>query len=100
MEYTEQQIAHFKTEFARRKRNQLIAAAPVVLIMVVVVLFRQQVEPVLEGLPSAISGAGLLIVFGGLIAFSLRNWRCPACNSYLGRSTSMHHCPKCGVALK
>ena len=32
--------------------------------------------------------------------FSFRNWRCPACNGYLGRSMSMNFCPKCGVELR
>jgi len=32
--------------------------------------------------------------------FSLYNWRCPACNKYLGKQRSPKYCSKCGVALQ
>ena len=35
----------------------------------------------------------------GVLIFSFRNWRCPACNRYLGRTMSPRFCPKCGVEL-
>jgi predicted RNA-binding Zn-ribbon protein involved in translation (DUF1610 family) len=34
------------------------------------------------------------------LVFSLRNWRCPACNKYLGKGTLPHYCPNCGVELR
>ena len=100
MEYTDQQLAEFKTEFARRKRNQFIAAAPVIAVILAFAFFERQLKQAFEGVSPAISGGVLILAFVGLLAFSLRNWRCPACNSYLGKSTSMKHCPKCGVVLK
>ena len=39
---------------------------------------------------------GLVI---GLTTFSLVNWRCPACKSYLGKSVDAQHCRRCGVQL-
>ena len=100
MEYTDQQLAQFRAEFARRKRNQFLAAVPVIAIAVSVAFFKEEIEQAAQGISPAVLGVAVVLVFGGLVVFSLRKWRCPACDSYLGRSTSMHHCPKCGVALK
>lgn len=41
-----------------------------------------------------------LAVVIGVLAFSFRNWRCPACGRYLGREMSPRFCSKCGVALQ
>ena len=35
----------------------------------------------------------------GITVFTFRNWRCPACNGYLGRAMSPKFCPKCGAQL-
>jgi hypothetical protein len=100
MERTDEQLADIKADFARRKRNQLIATVPLVLLIVGVVLFEDQLKSADLGV-SAFPLIGVVPVLAIAIAFfSFRNWRCPACNGYLGRSASMNHCPKCGVALK
>jgi len=39
------------------------------------------------------------VSIGGLLA-SIINWRCPACNKYLGRSMDPKVCRKCGVKLQ
>lgn len=98
MDYTPQQIEGFKTEFARRKKLQFAVAVPFILVLFGSILFRDLAEAIAD------SGAAAPIAFGaavvGMLVFSLRNWRCPACDRYLGRSTSMRHCPKCGVTLR
>ena len=35
----------------------------------------------------------------GITAVSFWNWRCPACRSYLGKTTDARHCRRCGVEL-
>ena len=35
----------------------------------------------------------------GLLIFSWQNWRCPACDRYLGKYPG-RFCPKCGVPLR
>jgi rubrerythrin len=99
MDYTDQQIAEFKSEFSRRKRNQYIVAAPVIVAIFAVTFFEDRVARVFEGASTVIVGGTFAIAVVILIAFSRRNWRCPACDSYLGKSTSMKHCPSCGVTL-
>lgn len=39
------------------------------------------------------------VTLGGLAA-SIVNWRCPACNKYLGRSMDPSVCRKCGAKLR
>lgn len=33
------------------------------------------------------------------VAFSLFNWRCPACRRHLGKRFLIGRCPRCGVRL-
>jgi hypothetical protein len=33
-------------------------------------------------------------------AWSFYDWRCPACNWFLGRKVNPGACPRCGVALR
>jgi len=100
MDHTEEQLAAFKSEFARKRRNQFIVAMPVIALVVVSIFFEEQAQTAIEGLPPAVAAGAVAIAVVGLLVFSLRNWRCPACEGYLGRNTNMVHCPKCGVALK
>jgi hypothetical protein len=48
---------------------------------------------------TAIAPLSFVLVAGALI-FSLRNWRCPACNRYLGRTFNPRYCQGCGFELR
>ena len=100
MEYTEQQKAEFKTVFARRRRNQVILAVPVLTLMALLVLSDQSAGSWMLGLPVLVAVPVALLAFVGALLFSLRNWRCPACNGYLGKGVNPRFCAKCGVALR
>ena len=41
-----------------------------------------------------------VVLVAGALIFSFRNWRCPACNRYLGKQYSPKFCSKCGVVLQ
>ena len=100
MEHTDEQLEDIKAEFARRKRNQLLASVPLLSLILGSVFFEERLKSFASGLPPSLLIGVAAVLFVAILAFSLRNWRCPACNGYLGRSASMKHCPKCGVALK
>jgi Na+/alanine symporter len=100
VEYTEGQLVGFKEEFARRKRRQLLVTAPFLLVVFAVAVFSAQLRRFADGSSLLVPIAAFLLVIGGLLVFSLRNWRCPACDRYVGRSTAIHRCPKCRVALR
>jgi hypothetical protein len=101
MEYTERQKASFKEEFAARRKRQLILVVPVAVVLIGFGVLADEPSGVdVLGLPSAVvvTALGLLVV--GAVVFSFMNWRCPACNTYLGKGMNPHFCPKCGVALQ
>jgi hypothetical protein len=94
------QNLHVVREFARRKTRQIIATVPAILAIIPLVMLEGRESTGLLGLP-AVAVAGLCIaVFIGVAVFSLKNWRCPACNGYLGKSFSPRFCPKCGAQLQ
>jgi hypothetical protein len=71
--------------------------------------FRRQMAVIPAAFASAILVAaepeGLLFVFaltclGALLAFTLWNWRCPACNGWFGRAWNPRFCAVCGVELR
>lgn len=100
MPYTENQEAAFKSEFAVRRRRQMIAAVPMLIAMIALVALGSResrmenslVEQVMFFIPT-------LFFLGGLF-FSFSNWRCPACKKYLGKTLNPAFCGRCGVKLR
>ncbi|MDH3297861.1 MAG: hypothetical protein OEM96_06250 [Gemmatimonadota bacterium] len=94
--YEPTQLARVQTEYAIRRRRQAISTIPVGAL----------------GLAVTISGGGLfglggsavLVVVGAVVlsffGFSVSNWRCPACDRYLGQRLNPSECPSCGQALR
>ena len=102
MQYLEQQIADFKAEFARRRKRQLLVSLPLAAVVILFAIFSRTAEAPPLGLPPAVLRIAVFVfvLVLGAIAFSLWNWRCPACNKYLGKGVSPSFCPKCGVPLQ
>jgi rubrerythrin len=98
VEYTEQQKQGFKEQFAERRKRQWMVAAVVIPLMILAVLSEGRAE--FLGMRQEVLFGVFAVGIVGAIAFSLKNWRCPACHSYLGKNASPSFCPKCGVALK
>lgn len=97
MERTEQERAAFRRQFAVRRRNQIMLAVP--LIAVIVLLVSSEGKDSVLGIPITIAGPGAIVLILAGLAFSLYNWRCPACNGYLGKAVSPKFCARCGVEL-
>jgi len=86
-------------EFKRRRKRQLILAVPLVAVMLVFFwVSDHQNTPVLGLQPSQFIWVMLAFVVFAL-AFSLYNWRCPSCNSYLGKRINPSFCSSCGTKL-
>jgi hypothetical protein len=100
MDYTEQQKAEFKALFARRRRNQIAVAGPVVALMVLIVLTYELSGTTLLGVPMTVASTIAVVALVVVLLFSFRNWRCPACDHYLGRGFNPHFCPRCGAPLQ
>jgi hypothetical protein len=54
----------------------------------------------LLGMPMTAAGPVFFIFIIGAVVFSWKNWRCPACDRYLGKVWNPRHCHSCGVALR
>lgn len=79
-----------------RKRQRAVAF--MILPLFVLKIFRYRLSS-LTFLDSDIFGIFLVIIVIGALIFSFINWKCPKCDKYLGKSTSIRHCPHCGEQL-
>jgi hypothetical protein len=95
MEYTQEQLAGFKTEFARRQKRQFGVAAVIFAGLISVMIMRDR-----SPLDSPVGITLVIAAMAAILIFTLQNWRCPACGKYLGKGAFPRFCPQCGVALK
>jgi len=100
MEYTEGQKEQFKRDFAGKRRRQLLIATPLIVAVILIRLLKDKGVETFIGLPQSIIVPMFLIIIAGALIYSIINWRCPACNKYLGKHISPSYCSKCGVPLK
>ena len=100
MEHTEEQKAQVRTLFAIRRRRQLLLSLPLFVLIMGFAFLENGETGAIFGIPASMTIPGILAVVVGAILFSLYNWRCPACNKYLGKQRSPQYCSKCGVALQ
>src|SRR5262245_62169966 len=99
MEYTQEQLTGFRTAFAQRRKRQIILIFPVLAVLIALAMTQDDSGSSLGGIPTPVlASAGIVLILGAL-AFSLYNWRCPACSVYLGRTISPKFCSRCGVPL-
>ncbi len=99
MEYTEQQRREFIQEFGRRRKRQLTVTLPVMVVVVLASLDLEGEAHYFHFLSlEMLTGLTILLVLG-ILLFSLKNWRCPACNKYLGKGWNPRYCPHCGIQL-
>jgi hypothetical protein len=97
--YTDSQVCEFQHQFAQRRKRQLFATIPVVGAVLLVIAADRLRTPVLGISPSVMAPFAFAVVVG-MVVFTLVNWRCPACNSYLGKRLNPSFCSSCGVQLR
>ena len=100
MQHTPEQERAFKEAYAIRHRRQILLVVPVVVLMVAMIVGNDKRTGTVFGIPLASFGPVFILFIIGARLFSLKNWRCPACNRYLGKVWNPRHCPACGIALK
>lgn len=87
-------------EFRKRRRRQLAVSVPFVVILIGSLWLRDHPGRAPFDLSGNTFPVVFLVVIAAMLAFSLRNWRCPACNRYLGKGFSPSFCPKCETRLQ
>ncbi len=81
------------TEFRKRHRIQLTLAAVFVAVLIGF--------SVISGRSSDDALAWVMLpLIAAVLIVSLLNWRCPACNRYLGKTMFPKFCGKCGARLR
>jgi hypothetical protein len=98
VDYTDHQKQEFRDDFAARRKRQLLATIPILLVVVALAMADQNSGQLL-GFGVAIWGPVALVCILGFTVFTLKNWRCPACDRYLGKGIFPRFCAKCGVQL-
>jgi hypothetical protein len=102
MQYTTQQQQEFREEFKRRQKRQYLIGLPILALIILKIVFRTSGTGggLWQFLSSDAVWPVIFVFIAGAIAFSFKNWRCPACNKYLGRSIEPNFCPRCGISLQ
>ena len=90
-----QQIAK---DFRVRQSRQLFAMAITLLLLIFLVLLYKRPDMFGEISKHSIF-AGQVVLIAAFIGFSAVNWRCPACNKYLGTDINRRICRKCKTRL-
>ena len=99
MQYAEQQLQEFRSEFAKRRKRQLLMLIPLIAVFLLFGTVDEATGATPIG-PAAIILPLAFVIILGILVFSFTNWRCPACNKYLGKGISPRFCSKCGVPLQ
>jgi hypothetical protein len=100
MNYTPEQERSFQETFAVRRRRQILLSVPLVVTMLAVIVGTEEKAETVFGLPIAVAFPVFFAFIALALLFSFKNWRCPACNKYLGKVWNPRHCHSCGVALR
>jgi hypothetical protein len=98
VEYTDQQRAAFKDVYARRFRGHLIMLG--LFFAAMVPLAFADKRGTFFGVSENVLGPIAVVVLVGAMAFSVFNWRCPACRMGLGKGFNPTHCRTCGIELR
>ena len=87
-----------KGEYQKRRKKQFVIAVtciPVILLY----LFLSQFEN-LSFIDDTMFTIILFFFLLSTVVFTLLNWRCPHCNSFLGKEINARRCPRCGIRLQ
>ena len=87
-------------EFRRRRTRQLIASGLVLAVVIPAALKGDDATFSIAGLPPEVTVTALFVLVVSVLIFSLWNWRCPACNRYLGKTLNPAYCARCGAQLR
>lgn len=90
--------SELRQEYARRRRRQWTIVIPVVVIVAIAMQMVDAHETYLGLSSTVVLLIGLAIILGAG-AYSIYNWRCPACSTFVGRGNPMY-CQECEFKLK
>jgi hypothetical protein len=86
-------------DFRMRQSRQIFAMAITLLFLIFFVLLYKRPDLFGEISKHTIMAAQVVFI-AVFIGFSALNWRCPACNKYLGPDINRRICRKCRTRLR
>ena len=95
----EKDYTQIRKEFRQRQSSQLLSIAVSLLLILLLALVQKRPDLFGELPKDTVSGLQIIVI-SAFIAFSVFNWRCPACKKYLGPDINRHLCKKCGTRLQ
>lgn len=101
MELTEQQKTEIKKSFGVRRKRQIIFTVLLVAVLSSFAFFEDKIgRGAIAGISPEMAGPLLFAFVLSALIFSVKNWRCPSCNKYLGKTMNPKFCNHCGVELR
>jgi hypothetical protein len=89
-----------KEDFKAKRIRQLLLAVPLVAAVVFLIWSEDRPGTAILGIPSAHLTYATIAYLIFYAVFSIVNWRCPSCRSYLGKGINPRFCSKCGAQLQ
>lgn len=90
-----ERIDFCRNEYLRRRRRRNLSLIPFFVAAGLAWIARLSPNGVL-GVPFSIVGPVAWIVVLAVILYRILEWRCPACNGFMGLVDSPRYCPQCG----
>lgn len=90
---------HIIRVFELRRGRQLIAICVALFLVLFLALLYQRPTAAWVFSKKTVSTAQVMVI-AAFIGFSRLNWRCPACNKYMGSDIYRRYCRKCGAMLR
>ncbi len=87
-------------DFKAKRVRQLLLAAPLVIAVVFLIWSEDRPGTALFGIPPTYLTYATIAYVVFYAVFSIMNWRCPSCRSYLGKGINPRFCSKCGAQLQ
>jgi hypothetical protein len=100
MTHSAQQLEEFKAEFVKRRVRMILVSLPLIAVMLVMVAIGKNAPGTPPIVPEAVGVALLMALALAPAVYTAFRWRCPACNSYIGKRLFPNYCGSCGVALR
>lgn len=88
------------SEFKKRKSRQIYVSILIVILVAPILILEYMGQSELFQIPLSVFISFMVAGTVAVLLFSLKNWRCPACGKYLGKSgLGIKFCKSCGVKL-
>lgn len=83
-----------QSEYSKKKNRRIITIAVTVALLVLLALMDYADVDKIESAAWVI-----LSLIAGIVLYGFVDWRCPNCNTFLGRGMAPQYCSNCGVKL-